>query len=89
MLSRPFWQAYCTQTLAQGELSYQYCGLEAEANGVNVIALHGWLDNSASFVPMLKFLSQDKALMGVDIYALDFAGHGHSFHRPSGCFYTI
>ncbi|MDP6969093.1 MAG: alpha/beta hydrolase [Gammaproteobacteria bacterium] len=92
MLTRPVWQKYLTQTLAQGELSYQYCGLGSEANDINdinVIALHGWLDNSASFTPMLEFLLQQEVAIGIDVYALDFAGHGHSFHRPPGCFYTI
>ncbi len=41
-----------------------------------VMALHGWLDNANSFDVIAPQLS------GLDIFALDFAGHGHSDHRP-------
>ncbi len=40
-----------------------------------VLALHGWLDNAASFIPLAKHLS------GVHLIALDFPGHGKSSHR--------
>ena len=52
-------------------------------DGLPVIALHGWLDNSMSFsrlAPKLK---------GLRIVAIDMAGHGHSEHRPPGCDYTL
>lgn len=52
-------------------------------NGRPVIALHGWLDNAASFsrlAPLLK---------GVRIVALDLPGHGLSDHRPPGAGYNI
>lgn len=48
-----------------------------------VIALHGWLDNAASFdvlAPMLK---------GLHLVALDCAGHGLSGHRGQGSAYHI
>lgn len=48
-----------------------------------VIALHGWLDNSASFdrlAPLLK---------NVHLVALDMAGHGQSGHRAKDCPYLI
>lgn len=41
-----------------------------------VLCLHGWLDNAASFVPLSGHLSD------FDLFALDFAGHGFSAHRP-------
>lgn len=47
-----------------------------------VIALHGWLDNAASFdviAPLLK----------ADVVALDLAGHGHSYHRTLQSSYNI
>ncbi|CAM3842641.1 Serine hydrolase-like protein [Pseudomonas reidholzensis] len=53
------------------------------ADGVPVIALHGWLDNANSFAllaPQLK---------GLRIVALDLAGHGYSEHRPAGAGYTL
>ena len=49
--------------------------------GAPTLALHGWLDNANSFdvlAPMLQKL---------DLVALDFAGHGHSDHRPPGINY--
>lgn len=52
-------------------------------DGVPVIALHGWLDNAASFARLAPLLP------GLRIVALDFAGHGHSDHRPAGSSYAI
>ncbi|MEL7559768.1 alpha/beta fold hydrolase [Stutzerimonas chloritidismutans] len=52
-------------------------------DGQPVIALHGWLDNAATFsrlAPLLK---------GLRIVALDLPGHGHSDHRPLGAAYNI
>jgi pimeloyl-ACP methyl ester carboxylesterase len=47
------------------------------------LCLHGWLDNAASFVPLAPWLSD------LDLVALDFAGHGHSDHRPAGTRYHM
>ena len=100
MPSKLVWQNKCWQEVAQGQLSYQYCELgaypeltqdhlrQSDATST-IIAMHGWLDNSASFTPMLEHLLQQSATPSMQVYALDFAGHGHSFHRPHGCFYTI
>jgi pimeloyl-ACP methyl ester carboxylesterase len=52
-------------------------------DGMPVIALHGWLDNAASFSRLAPLLP------GLRIVALDFAGHGHSDHRPPGGSYAI
>lgn len=48
-----------------------------------VIALHGWLDNSASFDRIAPLLSY------VHLIALDTAGHGKSSHRAKGSPYHI
>jgi len=48
-----------------------------------VLALHGWLDNAASFERLAP------RLPGVRIVALDFAGHGLSGHRPPGSDYYL
>jgi len=48
-----------------------------------VLCLHGWLDNAASFLPLAQHLG------GLDLYALDFPGHGHSDHRPAGARYAF
>ena len=42
-----------------------------------VLALHGWLDNAASFAPLAA------AWPDCEIVALEFAGHGRSGHLPS------
>lgn len=52
-------------------------------DGIPVIALHGWLDNAASFSRLAPLLPR------LRIVALDFAGHGHSDHRPPGGSYAI
>ncbi|SDG27176.1 Pimeloyl-ACP methyl ester carboxylesterase [Pseudomonas benzenivorans] len=57
--------------------------LYGPADGQPVIALHGWLDNAASFARLAP------KLQGLRIVALDFAGHGHSDHRPAGAGYAL
>ncbi len=52
-------------------------------DGRPVIALHGWLDNAATFSRLAPLLD------GVRIVALDLPGHGHSDHRPVGAAYNI
>jgi pimeloyl-ACP methyl ester carboxylesterase len=52
-------------------------------NGPKVLALHGWLDNAASFDPLLKQIPDVHAV------ALDLVGHGRSDHRPSGAWYHL
>ncbi len=49
--------------------------------GPRVLALHGWLDNAASFLPLAG------QLKGIDLVAPDLAGHGHSVHRPEAANY--
>ena len=50
-----------------------------------VIALHGWLDNSASFAPMLT-----NVLSNQTWYCIDFAGHGlSSWRSPQAHYYFI
>ncbi|BCS45295.1 alpha/beta hydrolase [Pseudomonas amygdali pv. tabaci str. ATCC 11528] len=52
-------------------------------DGQPVIALHGWLDNANSFARLAPRLE------GLQVVALDLAGHGHSDHRPAGSSYTL
>jgi pimeloyl-ACP methyl ester carboxylesterase len=51
--------------------------------GAPVLALHGWLDNAASFVPIAPHLP------GLDLVALDLPGHGASAHLPASAEYTL
>lgn len=48
-----------------------------EPGKLPVLALHGWLDNSASFFALAPHLHS------VHLVAVDMAGHGKSDHRPS------
>ena len=48
-----------------------------------VIALHGWLDNAASFDAMLPHMQ------GLHVIALDCAGHGKSSFRSADAGYNI
>ena len=51
--------------------------LSWDGQGEPVLALHGWLDNAASFMPLATQWQRP-------MVALDFSGHGHSDHRPDG-----
>ena len=53
------------------------------ADAPAIIALHGWLDNAASFDRLAP------ALPSYRIIALDLAGHGYSAHRPEGVRYHM
>lgn len=48
-----------------------------------VLALHGWLDNAASFDVLAPLLD------GADVVALDLPGHGLSYHRSPQAAYNI
>lgn len=52
-------------------------------DGPRVLALHGWLDNAASFVPLSAHLG------GIDLVAIDQPGHGQSAHLPPGTDYSF
>lgn len=49
-----------------------------------MVALHGWLDNAASFCRLGPRLAGRNHVM-----ALDLPGHGESFHRPPGESYEM
>jgi pimeloyl-ACP methyl ester carboxylesterase len=48
-----------------------------------VLALHGWLDNAASFVPLAAHLP------ALDLVCPDFPGHGRSAHLAPGADYSF
>ncbi len=57
--------------------------LWGEAGDLPVIALHGWLDNAASFSVLAPRLT------GVKCLAIDLAGHGASDHLPGFTDYPV
>ncbi|PSL14879.1 epoxide hydrolase [Marinobacterium halophilum] len=52
-------------------------------DGMRVLALHGWLDNAASFRALEPHLD------GIRLVAIDLVGHGYSAHRPEAMPYYI
>jgi len=53
-----------------------------KGNPKKILALHGWLDNAASFCELAPMLAN----IGYEVVAIDFAGHGKSDHRAKGHF---
>lgn len=56
---------------------WELAGLHFDGNGPNILALHGWLDNAASFASIAP-------LLNANVVALDWTGHGLSGRRPAG-----
>ncbi|WGI24157.1 alpha/beta hydrolase [Halomonas alkaliantarctica] len=69
--------------LAQGRLAALSWG---RADAPIWLALHGWLDNAASFTRLAPLLVE---ALDIRIVALDFRGHGHSAHAPQGGDYAL
>ncbi len=60
------------------------CALRSgNPDGAKLLALHGWLDNAASFIPLQSELAD------FDLVALDLPGHGASAHRAPGYDYVF
>ncbi|MDW5377108.1 alpha/beta hydrolase [Halomonas sp. HP20-15] len=70
-------------SLADGRLAGLAWG---EAGAPTWLALHGWLDNAASFSRLAPRLVE---ALGIRLVAIDFAGHGHSARYPTGVDYAI
>lgn len=59
-----------------------------DEHGRPILALHGWLDNMASFYPLLKdttWLSDNN----LRLITIDWPGHGYSDHRLEGQQYHL
>lgn len=84
-----FSSASLSQVSAPRELRFTVNGMEFAAqewgapNQLPVLALHGWLDNAASFFKLAP------RLQNLHIIALDMAGHGKSDHRPGVSSYAL
>jgi pimeloyl-ACP methyl ester carboxylesterase len=60
------------------------CGKEDHGDNI-VLCLHGWLDNAASFLPMMPHIQ--KGLPNKSIIAIDWPGHGNSSHKSLDAHY--
>ena len=71
--------------------SFENTSLQAVVSGNEdrkdnvVLCLHGWLDNAASFSPLIPYFQQ--GLPEKHIVAIDWPGHGHSIHRSLDAHY--
>lgn len=76
------------QSFSPRELRFSVNGMNfaaqewGDATQLPVLALHGWLDNAASFFALAP------RLKNLHIVALDMAGHGRSEHRPGQMAYS-
>lgn len=55
-----------------------------DASRPPLLAVHGWLDNAASFAMLAPHLAER-----FYVVAIDLPGHGHSSHRPLGVWYHL
>jgi len=60
------------------------CGTENQNDNI-VLCLHGWLDNAASFLPLIPYFQQ--SLPDKRIVAIDWPGHGNSSHKSLDAHY--
>jgi pimeloyl-ACP methyl ester carboxylesterase len=58
---------------------------KSEDNNNIVLCLHGWLDNAASFLPLMPYFQ--KMLPNKHIVAIDWPGHGNSSHKSLDAHY--
>lgn len=65
-------------TLETMSLQGLVCGNDERDDNV-VLCLHGWLDNAASFIPLMPYFQEQ--LPDKHIVAIDWPGHGNSSHR--------
>lgn len=55
------------------------------SQGETILAIHGWLDNAASF----ECLAEEMNLSTIRLLAIDLPGHGLSDRRPEGQIYHL
>jgi len=81
------------EDLVVNDVIYTFDAMTLQGVAVNVeekkdnvvLCLHGWLDNAASFTPLMPYLQQ--YLENKYIVAIDWPGHGCSTHRSLDAHY--
>jgi pimeloyl-ACP methyl ester carboxylesterase len=69
-------------TTPLNKIAYQEWG---SPDNPPLLALHGWLDNSASFENIAPYITK----LGYRLVGMDFPGHGHSGWRPPNTVYSF
>ncbi|NQY89260.1 MAG: alpha/beta hydrolase [Colwellia sp.] len=78
-------------TLEEVKYSFETMSLQGLACGAKdtqdnvVLCLHGWLDNAASFLPLMSCFEEE--LANKRVIAIDWPGHGNSSHRSLDAHY--
>jgi len=78
-------------TLEEVKYSFETMSLQGIACGGRktkdnvVLCLHGWLDNAASFLPLMPYF--EGKLVNKHVIAIDWPGHGNSSHRSLDAHY--
>ena len=62
-----------------GHIAVKECG---KLDGEPLFLMHGWLDNSGSFEPLLQYFKTEYRMI-----CIDAPGHGLSSHYPPGMMY--
>jgi len=60
------------------------CGKDTQSNNI-VLCLHGWLDNAASFLPLMPYFHEN--MPHKQFIAIDWPGHGNSSHKSLDAHY--
>ncbi|RWS25609.1 serine hydrolase-like protein [Leptotrombidium deliense] len=68
--------------VSYGQIACKVWGSKCD-DSVNIVALHGFMDNCGSFDQLIPLLDNDYFVV-----AVDFPGHGFSSHLPAGIAYT-
>jgi len=79
IISLFYYYFYPLKSYTHFDLKLSSGNIRALHNGISsstrVLCLHGWLDNRASFLPMLPYMNS------LECVAVDLPGHGESQHR--------
>ncbi|MCW8335123.1 alpha/beta hydrolase [Vibrio paucivorans] len=72
--------------VAHGDIATLELG-DRRSSSVQLVFIHGWLDNAGSFQTLLPLLKE--RIPNGYFCAIDLPGHGHSSHKPDGHFYPF